>query len=138
MAKVYDQTGRGSVSAAAWFRVTNGKRVRKTVEGVSTVEAWPVELAELEATLQTQGLRYTIDPESGTVNLADGRFIMAPKIKALAFGTLNVRSADYTFTDEAELVKRPIYGDKKGATVEGGALVKRYPNGMVVRFEVAA
>lgn len=49
---------------------------------------------------------------------------------------LQVRSADYGFTPEG--AAQATWGDKKGATVDGAALVKSYPNGMVVRFEKAA
>jgi hypothetical protein len=124
-------------SAAAFFRAANGQRVIKTVEGVVTVESWPAHvaaiIAKLEAQGATEGRDYTLDSDG--LKLADGRYVRAPRFRDREVGKLAVRSADYTFL--ADGAKDPVYGDKKGATIENGALVKRYPSGLVVRFQLA-
>ena len=124
-------------SAAEFFRAANGARVRKTVEGVLTVEGWPAWLEGVVENLKAQGASegkdYKIDDSGLTVG---NRFVLKPKLRALELGTLKVRSADYGFQPDGS--DNLVWGDKKGATVEGGELIKRYPNGMIVRFSLAA
>lgn len=123
-------------SASEFFRAANGARVRKTVTGVLTADAWPewisATVSNLKAQGATEGKDFTVDDKG--LQMADGRFVLKPKLRAEQTGTLLVRSADYGFT--ADGTDTPVWGDRKGATVDGSALVKTYPNGMVVRFEL--
>jgi hypothetical protein len=122
-------------SAKAWFAAAIGRRVEKRVTGVLTLESWDAWLSDTIASLKAQGAADAdiVSDESGLTVKSTGQFVLKPKLRALERGTLNVRSADYGFTPDGS--DRPVYGDKKGAIVEGGKLVKRYPNGMVVTFE---
>lgn len=122
-------------SAKEWFAAHAGARVVKSVEGVATVEDWPAMVADYRAQLLAQGCPAEDMREDETAFHYGNRFILKPKFKRRETGTLLVRSADYAFTPEGEPGARPVYGDKKGAKVEGAALVKTYPNGLVVRFE---
>jgi len=125
-------------SAKDWFAAHAGARVVKSVEGVATVEDWPAIVADYRAQLLAQGCPADKVTEDQTGLQWPGGFALRPKFKRREFGALTVRSADYAFTPEGEPGARPVYGDKKGAKVEGAALVKSYPNGLVVRFEAAA
>ena len=93
-------------------------------------------VADYTAQLIAQGCAPDAIKETETALEWPGGFAMRPKLKAREVGKLAIRSADYSFTPEG--ASKPVYGDKKGATVEGAALVKTYPNGMVIRFEAAA
>lgn len=123
-------------SAKAWFDAHNGATVIKTVTGAATVDQWPAMVADYTAQLIAQGCAPDAIKETETALEWPGGFAMRPKLKAREVGKLAIRSADYGFTPEG--ASKPVYGDKKGATVEGAALVKTYPNGMVIRFEAAA
>lgn len=123
-------------SAKAWFDAHNGATVVKTVSGVATADMWPDMVADYRAQLLAQGCAADAIKEDETALSWPGGFVMRPKLQARAVGKLQVRSADYGFTPEG--ADKPIWGDKKGATVEGAALVKRYPNGMVVTFQAGA
>lgn len=123
-------------SAKAWFDAHNGATVVKTVSGVATADMRPAMVADYTAQLIAQGCPADQIKETDTALTWPGRFIMRPKFKAREVGKLQVRSADYGFTPEG--AAQATWGDKKGATVDGAALVKSYPNGMVVRFEKAA
>lgn len=125
-------------SAKAWFAAHNGAIVTKTVEGVATVEDWPAMVADYTAQLLAQGCEAAKIVENETALTWPGGFVMRPKLRKSERGKLSVRSADYGFTPEG--AAQATWGDKKGAMIEGAALVKRYPNGMVIRFvqEIAA
>lgn len=120
-------------SAKDWFAAHNGARVVKSVSGVATVEDWPIIVADYRRQLIEQGCQPENIKEDEIGLKWPGGFAMRPKFHRQEAGTFNVRSADYTFTPDSH--GRPVYGDKKGAKVEGAALVKSYPNGLVVRFE---
>ena len=120
-------------SAKDWFTAHNGARVIKSVSGVATVEDWPAIAADYRRQLIEQGCAADKITESETGLQWPGGFAMRPKFHKSEPGAFAVRSADYTFTPDS--LGKPVYGDKKGAKVEGAALVKSYPNGMIVRFE---
>ena len=122
-------------SAKSWFAAHNGARVLKTVEGVPCLEDWETISAECMEQLRAQGC-----PED-KIELTDkglfwpGAFLLKPKLRKAATGTLKVRSKDYGFTpDDSD---RPIWGDKAGAVVDGEKLIKTYPSGMIVTFQKA-
>lgn len=121
-------------SAAAFFRDAHGRKVIKRVTGAMTVETWDATLAESLRQLREQGC-----PED-KIKVDDiglqypGGFLMRPKEYAESVGRMTVRSADYIF---AAPDGRNIYGDKKGAKVEGSQLVKEYPDGRRITFEIA-
>lgn len=118
-------------SAAQWFNAANGKRVIKTVSGVLTLEEWPEWVADAKAQLIAQGAT-PIETDNGLSVKENGQFWMKPRLRASESGTLAVRSADYAFIPEGQ--SRGVYGDKKGAKVQGASLVKTYDNGMIVTF----
>lgn len=120
-------------SAKDWFAAHNGKRIVKSVSGVATVEDWPEMVANVRAQLLAQNCPAADIQEDETALKWPGGFLLKPKFRKLEAGTLQVRSADYAFTPDSH--GRPVYGDKKGAKVEGAALVKAYDNGLIVRFE---
>lgn len=124
-------------SAAEFFRAANGKRVRKTVTGVLTVEQWPAVRDDIVRQLLEQGAKLE-DIRIDDSQVAIGsQFWRAPAMRGEEFGILNVRSADYGFLPECGRTNgRPIFGDRKGCKVEGAALVKEYENGMRVCFEI--
>ena len=118
-------------TATAFFREANGKRVSKTVSGIPTIEDTESMIEKVTRQLAEQGCE---DIEVKTDRITFGRqFVMLPKIARESFGVLQVRSRDYTFTSQDSTA---VYGEKKGATVEFGKLVKTYPNGMRVVFEI--
>lgn len=121
-------------SAAAFFRASAGKQVRKSVAGVATIEDWPrnVELARIQ--LAAQGCPESDIKEDDKGLTWPGGFLMKPKFRKEETGTLQVRSADYGF--QSEHYPKPVWGDKKGSTIEDGKLVKRYDHGLVVTFEI--
>lgn len=123
-------------SAKDFFTAANGKRVEKRVTGALTIEGWPAFLEGTIANLHAQGCKpedIVVD-DTGLRIRSTGQFIMIPKLKALEQGVLTVRSADYHFLPDGS--ERPVYGDKKGAKVADGALIKRYPDGMEVTFRI--
>ena len=123
-------------SASAFFAAANGKRVRKQVTGVATIEQWPAIVANAVTQLQAQGAIEGKDyRETETAFEYGNRFIMKPKMVASECGILTVRSADYGF--KPERLESPIWGGKKGAKVNAaGQLVKTYENGMIVTFTI--
>lgn len=123
-------------SAKDFFAAANGKRVEKRVTGVLTIEAWPEWLAGTIAHLIDQGAKPEdiVTDDKGLRIKSSGQFVMRPKFRALETGVFTARSADYHFLPDG--TQNPVYGDKKGAIVENGALVKRYPNGMEVTFRI--
>lgn len=123
-------------SVKDWFAAHNGARVVKFVSGVATIEDWPAIVADYRRQLLAQNCPADKITENESGLHWPGGFVLRPKFRREECGLLNVRSADYSFTPEGR--KEPVYGDKKGAKVEGLALVKAYPNGLVVRFEKAA
>lgn len=123
-------------SAKDWFAAHNGARVVKTVEGVAVASDWPAMVENYRRQLLEQGCPADQIKEDDTGLKWPGGFAMRPKFEREQCGTLLVRSGDYGFTPEG--ADRPTWGDKKGAKVEGAALVKSYPNGLIVRFERAA
>lgn len=124
-------------SAAEFFRAASGKRVRKTVTGVQTVEQWPAIRDNIVRQLLEQGAKREAIEISDSQVAIGNQFWRAPAMRSEEFGILNVRSADYGFIPECGRTNgRPIMGDKKGAKIEGAALVKEYDNGMRVRFEI--
>ena len=120
-------------SAKDWFAAHNGKRVLKSVSGVATVDDWPETVARVRSQLLAQDCPAADIQEDETALKWPGGFLLKPKFRKLEAGTLQVRSADYAFTPDS--LGRPVYGDKKGARIEGAALVKSYDNGLIVRFE---
>lgn len=121
-------------SAAAFFRAANGKRVTRTAHGMATLETWPERVEDVKAQLLAQGCaadRITID--EGGIHWPGG-YILKPKHGKAVTGLFITRSADYTFTPEGE--DRPIYGNKKGATVVGGALIKEIGNGARYEYRI--
>ncbi len=120
-------------SAKDWLAAHNGARVIKSVSGIATAEDYPAIAADARRQLIEQGCAAEKITESQSGLQWPGGFLMRPKFRKHEAGVFALRSADYTFTPD--YLGKPVYGDKKGAKVEGAALVKSYPNGMVVRFE---
>jgi hypothetical protein len=123
------------MSAAAWFRAAHGRTVIKRVTGVQTTENWPEMAADARRQLEAQGCPADQIKADETGLHWPGGFLLSPKFKALEYGLMTARSADYGFTGEG--ADRPTWGDKKGAAVEAGRLTKRYPNGATITFEIA-
>ena len=119
-------------SAKDWFTAHNGKRVIKTITGVTVLEEWPERVADIKAQLIAQNCPADSIVENDNGLQWPGGFAMRPKFHRNESGVFNCRSADYSFTPDS--LGKPVYGDKKGAKVDGLALVKSYPNGMVIRF----
>lgn len=123
-------------SAAAFFRAANGKRVTRTAEGMATAETWEASKAEATRQLLAQGCPADkIEERDGALHWPGG-FLLKPKYNGTVAGVFHVRSADYTFTPDGHA--RPIYGEKKGARVEGGALVKDIGNGARYVYRIIA
>lgn len=121
-------------SAASFFRAANGKKVIKYVEGALTIESWDdtVENCKQQLIAQNCPVDKIIINESGLQY--PGGFIMKPKESAKAIGTMQIRSSDYGFkADNAESI---VWGDKKGAKIVNGNLVKEYDNGRKIIFEI--
>lgn len=126
-------------SAAAFFAAANGKRVRKVVTGVATAADWPAIRDNIVSQLLAQGCAAAdiIEDETCLKVRTTGQFWMRPKVVGDECGVLTVRSADYGFTPECGRTNgKPIMGDKRGAKIEGGSLVKRYDNGMIVTLTI--
>jgi len=119
-------------SAAAFFRAAQGKSIRKTVTGVDTIETWEERKADIIRQLREQGCEDIREDDKAL--MFGNQFIMKPKLRAEEVGELLIRSADYGFVSAN--YPKPVWGDKKGAKMEGGRLVKEYPNGMKVAFEI--
>lgn len=119
-------------SAKEWFTAHNGAQVVKTVEGVAVDTDWPNQVADARRQLIEQGCDPALIVESEQQLQWPGGFMFRPRFKAREVGTLTVRSADYAFVPKGG--DCPVYGDKKGAKVDGAGLVKVYPNGMIIRF----
>lgn len=126
-------------SAAEFFAAANGKRVRKVCAGVATTADWPAIRDNIRAQLISQGCAESDIQEDETALKVrtTGQFWMRPKVVADECGILTVRSADYSFLPECGRTNgKGIYGDKKGAKVEGASLVKRYDSGMIVTLTI--
>lgn len=125
-------------TAAAWFRAAQGKVIRKTVSGVQTLESWPEYVESVKANLIAQGCEASniVVDDDGLRILSTGQFVMRPKFRACQLGALLIRSADYAFIADDDAEARKVFGDKKGATIEAGNMIKRYPSGMTVQFEI--
>lgn len=122
-------------SAAEFFRAANGREVIKRVEGAACVEDWPAMLESYRAQLDKQGAVEGKDYRVNDDGIVCGmQFIMKPKRQRESRGIMTVRSADYAVPNESGNL---VWGEKKGATVEGGRLIKQY-DGWRVTFEIAA
>lgn len=123
-------------SAAAFFRAAHGQRVTRTMEGGATLEQWAERVQEVTAQLLAQGCPpEKIEERDGALHWPGG-FLLKPKHPSTISGTWCTRSADYTFTPDGDDA-RPIYGEKKGARVEAGALVKDIGNGARYIYRLA-
>jgi hypothetical protein len=99
----------------------NGKRVIKRVTGIPTVETtedYRLELlAMLEASkdrLEDCGLSIDDFKDEGDKFTLGAHYWLKPKLKAIEYGVLTVRSKDYYFTADGAI--EGVYGDKKGLT----------------------
>jgi len=124
-------------SASQFFKVANGARVRKTCEGVPTIDMWPDMVANIRQQLLEQGASESDIEETPDKIAIGAQYWRKPAMVAREVGKLLVRSKDYAFTPECGRTHgRPIYGDKTGSTIENGKLVKRYDNGLTVTLEI--
>lgn len=124
-------------SAAAWFKAANGKRVKKTVAGAPTLAEWHAkQWVVLDSIKAEGGTNITLDGNEFHYTTAVGwpglRAGPTPELSE-TFGTLSVKSKEYAFTVDGG---SPCYGDKRAAVVMGGALVKDYGGGRVIRFYI--
>lgn len=122
-------------SAAAFFRAANGKTVIRR-QNIKTIEGWPEVVADIRRQLLEQGCRERDIVEDDAGIRWPGAFAMKPKVPAVSRGRFTVRSGDYIFQPEGTDEK--WFGDKKGATIDNGRLVKEFPDGRRITFEIEA
>ena len=118
-------------SAKEWFKNANGKRVEKFVMGVQTVEDWDDMIKFYESHLVDQGVDPKLEMEvsDNGIEFSNGQFVMKPKMERHSLGVLTVRSKDYYFKKDGD--SSLVYGEKKGAKVVDGDLVKAYDWGTI-------
>ena len=135
-------------SAAEFFRQADGKQVEKQVTGIRTVEDWPkmVEQAhkwaeengytQVPAGTVLQENQYSVSEDQYEIFRSAGQvlFVRKPAAYGTETGIMTVRSADYIFTSDQ--TGKHLYGDKKGAKIVDGKLVKDMGNGGTVTYRI--
>ncbi len=114
-------------SAAAFFKAANGRRVTRTAHNMATSENWPERAADIRAQLLAQGCpEERVKEDDSGIHWGSG-FVLKPKHAKTVTGAWVTRSNDYTFLPDGQTEK--VYGEKKGATIQGGALRKETHGG---------
>lgn len=119
-------------------KAMDGKRVLRTVEGVSTLEDWPKTKEELVHLANLQGFELRQEDEGGTLvvlkeGIPTGQYFRRPVQHKYTEGVFKVRSgANYEFI----MPERHLQGDAKASEVElvEGGFKRIYKNGQTVTY----
>jgi len=110
-------------SAAEFFRLAHGKKVIRFIEGRPCLDTWEQDKERIKASWMAQGASPSEITEDASGNLkCRSSFVLVPKQMKEEVGAFEVRSGDYIFTPDRTGTK--VYGEKKGAKVIDGFLVK--------------
>jgi hypothetical protein len=132
------------MSMKSLFEKMNGKRVKKTVSNVNTVEDIPKIREHIRQQLRDNHslseaeIDNVLKEDDDKFVIGGSQFWLKPRHKRESIGTLIVRSKDYQFIEDG--ATEGSWGDKpkKNQVVSFGhkGFTRSYPNGMNVTFEI--